>query len=205
MDDDAAKRLVREGYNRISREYRGDAIAPETNYPAWITMLTDGLSNGEPVLDLGCGNGVPVSQALSERYAVTGVDISDVQIQRARRLVPQATFLRADMTEVEFPRASFTAVVSMFALIHVPIAQQRHMIEQIGSWLRPGGRLLATVGHTAWTGIDQNWHGGRMYWSQAGAATYARWLDQAGFDTRSQSFILEGETAHELFLAIRAQ
>jgi cyclopropane fatty-acyl-phospholipid synthase-like methyltransferase len=205
MDDDAAKRLVRDGYNQISHSYRGDTIALGTHYPAWINTLTAGLSDGDPVLDLGCGNGLPVSRLLSERFTVTGVDISDMQVQRARRLVPRATFHRADMTEIELPPASFTAVVSLFALIHLPVAQQPPMIQRIAGWLRRGGHLLATVGHTAWTGIDQNWHGGRMYWSQADAATYARWLDQVGFDIVQQSFIPEGETGHELFLAIRAQ
>jgi cyclopropane fatty-acyl-phospholipid synthase-like methyltransferase len=205
MDDDAAKHLVRDGYNRISHAYRGDTIAAGTHYPAWINTLTAGLSDGDPVLDLGCGNGVPVSQTLSERFTVTGVDISDVQIQRARRLVPNATFHRADMTEIEFPPASFTAVVSLFALIHLPVAHQPQMIQRIAGRLRPGGQLLATVGHQAWTGTEQSWNGSPMYWSQADAATYARWLDQAGFDIRHRSFIPEGETGHELFLAVRAR
>jgi hypothetical protein len=108
------------------------------------------------------------------------------------------------MTEVVFPPASFTAVVSLFALIHIPIAHQRPLIQRIASWLRPGGRLLAIVGHTAWTGTEDNWHGGRMYWSQTDAATYAQWLDDAGFDIVQRSFISEGDSGHELFIAVRA-
>src|SRR5438067_11203086 len=34
---------------------------------------------------------------------VTGVDISDVQGEEARRLVPGGTFIRADATAMEFP------------------------------------------------------------------------------------------------------
>lgn len=204
MDDDAAKRLVRESYNQISHAYRGDAVDAATNYPAWIDDLVAGLSDGDPVLDLGCGNGIPVSQVLSERFDVTGVDISDVQVERARRLAPRATFHRADMTQIHFPPGTFAAVVSLFALIHVPVAQQPRLIKRISSWLRPDGRLLATVGHMAWTGTEDNWHGARMYWSQADAATYAQWLDDAGFDIVSQRFIPEGDTGHELIVAIRA-
>jgi len=43
------------------------------------------------------------------------VDISDVQIERARRLVPGATFIRADVTEIDFPAAGFDAVVCLYA------------------------------------------------------------------------------------------
>src|SRR5262245_52786583 len=52
---------------------------------------------------------------------VTGVDISDVQVERARRFVPGAVFLRADATETDFPPGSFSAVVCLYALIHIPL------------------------------------------------------------------------------------
>ncbi|MCX5096466.1 class I SAM-dependent methyltransferase [Streptomyces sp. NBC_00365] len=55
------------------------------------------------VLDLGCGSGVPVARALATAgHRVTGVDISEVQIRRAREFVPQAEFIRADATDLDF-------------------------------------------------------------------------------------------------------
>jgi SAM-dependent methyltransferase len=98
------KRIVRDGYDRISYEYRDDAgrgaskekpgeRKPSTGYAAWLAELTPSLDDGDPVLDLGCGCGVPATAILAERFSVTGVDISPVQIERARRLVPAATFL----------------------------------------------------------------------------------------------------------------
>jgi cyclopropane fatty-acyl-phospholipid synthase-like methyltransferase len=108
------------------------------------------------------------------------------------------------MTEIAFPTASFSAVVSLFALIHVPVAQHPTMIQRIAGWLRPGGLLMAIVGHSAWTGTKEDWHGGKMYWSHADAATYAEWLAAAGFDIVRQSFVPEGDAGHELFVATRA-
>ncbi len=117
-----AKSLVRRGYDRISNAYRDDVGAANTGYPLWLqTHLFPRLSPPARVLDLGCGNGVPATRMLAERFDVTGVDISDVQIARARRLVPNGTFLRADIATLEFPPESFDAVVSFFALIHVPM------------------------------------------------------------------------------------
>ena len=98
------------------------------------------------VLDLGCGGGGPATRALAARHDVVGVDISERQLERARRLVPDARFLRADATEVAFPPESFDAVVSLFLLGHVPRAKQRPLLERIFGWLAPGGRLLATLG-----------------------------------------------------------
>jgi ubiquinone/menaquinone biosynthesis C-methylase UbiE len=45
---------------------------------------------------------------------VTGVDLSDTMIRRARRLVPRARFVRADMTEVVFPDREFGAVIALY-------------------------------------------------------------------------------------------
>ncbi|MEE1808145.1 class I SAM-dependent methyltransferase [Streptomyces sp. BE133] len=77
------------------------------------------------MLDLGCGSGVPVARALATTgHRVTGVDISEVQIRRAQELLPQAEFIRANATAVDFGQVSFEAVVSFYALIHNPLEEQ---------------------------------------------------------------------------------
>lgn len=196
--------MVRRGYDRISHAYRDDSGAANLGYPAWLDQyLLPRLSPPARVLDLGCGNGVPATQLLAERFDVTGVDISEVQISRARRLVPKATFIRADIAMVEFPAASFAAVVSFFALIHVPVAEQAGILERIGEWLIPGGLLLMTVGHSSWTGVG-DFHGADMYWSQADVATYVTWLDAVGMEVVATEFIPEeAHRGHELVLASR--
>ena len=155
-------------------------------------------------MDVGCGCGVPVARQLAAAgYQVTGVDISDVQVERARRLVPAAVFLRADATELDFPPGSFDAVVCLYALIHMPLDRQPRLLRDIARWLRPGGWFLAVTGQDAWTGTEDNWLGGpaAMWWSQADAATYRTWLAQAGLEVTSQQFVPEGEGGHALFWA----
>jgi cyclopropane fatty-acyl-phospholipid synthase-like methyltransferase len=161
------------------------------------------LSDGEPVLDLGCGCGVPATAILAERFSVTGVDISPVQVERARRLVPAAQFLCQDMSQVEFPSESFMAIVSLLAIIHVPVEEQPGIFRKVSRWLRPGGHLLATVGARAWTGTEENWHGAPMYWSHADRETYLRWLAEAGLNVHWTRFIPEGTGGHTLLLAQR--
>ena len=142
------------------------------------------------VLDLGCGCGVPVASSLADAgHQVTGVDISDVQIERARRLVPAGAFIRADAAQVDFPPASFDAVVCLYALIHLPLDDQPGPLRRVVTWLRPGGWLLATTGYRAWTGTEDNWLGGpaAMWWSHADAGTYRSWLSEAGLDITPRS------------------
>nr|WP_277349601.1 class I SAM-dependent methyltransferase [Planosporangium thailandense] len=164
------------------------------------------LPESAAVLDLGCGCGVPVARLLTRAgHTVTGADISEVQIRRARRLVPDATFVCADATELDFPLATFDAVVCFYALIHMPLTAQPDLIRRIAGWLRPGGWLVATVGDTAWTGREENWLGGpaTMWWSQADASTYRMWLHQAELSVEAQERIPEGTSAHTLFWAQR--
>ena len=166
------------------------------------------IGPGCRVLDLGCGCGIPVARRLASRHSVTGVDLSAVQIARARELVPSAMFICADMTNVDFTEQSFDAIVCLFALIHVPLTEQAGLLRKIRGWLRPNGVLLATVGHQAWTGVEENWlgvAGGDMWWSHADAATYRRWLAAAGFLIEEERFVPEGTSGHTLVLARRVE
>jgi SAM-dependent methyltransferase len=147
---------------------------------------------------------VPATGILAERFLVTGLDISRVQIERARRLVPAARFLCQDMTNSEFAPESFEAIVSFFAVIHLPIKEQPGMFRKLSRWLRPGGYLLATVGDRAWTGTEDDWHGAPMYWSHADRETYLSWLKEAGFEVLWTRFIPEGDSGHTLLLAKKA-
>jgi 2-polyprenyl-3-methyl-5-hydroxy-6-metoxy-1,4-benzoquinol methylase len=199
------KDIVRRGYDALSYLYRGDTEEPE-HYATWLTQLRERVPAGGAILDLGCGCGVPLARDLAASgYEVTGVDLSDVQVERARQLVPAASFLRADATQVELLPSSFDAVVSLYALIHMPLDEQPSLLGRIGRWLRPGGWFLATTGQRAWTGTEDGWLGGEapMWWSHADAATYRAWIEQAGLSVVAQEVIPEGKGAHALFWARR--
>ena len=205
MSDDDRRDVVRRGYDALSHHYRRDD-AEVGQYAPWLDGLLIHLPAAADVLDLGCGCGVPVARSLAnEGHRVTGVDISDVQIQRARDLVPTATFIRADAIELDLPPASFDAVVCLYAIIHIPLAHQPDLIGRIAMWLRPGGWLLATTGHDAWTGTEDQWLGGPapMWWSHTDAATYRTWIRHAGLTITAEDYIPEGAAGHALFWAQR--
>lgn len=196
---------MRHGYDLVSRAYRADD-ADDGLYADWLDVLEKRIASGSSVLDLGCGCGIPVARRMARGRAVTGVDLSPVQIARARELVPDATFVCADMTTLRFPDESFDAITCLFALIHVPLAEQPPLLRDIGRWLRPGGLFVATVGHQAWTGLEKDWlgvKGGDMWWSHADAETYRRWLVEAGLRLELETFVPEGSGGHTFMLATR--
>jgi SAM-dependent methyltransferase len=200
------KDIVRQGYDKVSRAYRGDSFDPADDpyYRRYMNLLLPQLKAGSRVLDLGCGNGIPACSDLAAEHRVTGVDFSSVQIARARALVPAAEFRCEEMTQSRFPPNSFDAVISLYAIIHVPFEEQRELFERIAGWIKPGGRLLVTVGHEAWTGTEENWlgvPGGTMYWSHADRPTYEGWLAELHFQIEESLFIPEGEGGHAVILA----
>jgi SAM-dependent methyltransferase len=199
------KSIVRHGYDLVSRAYRADD-ADDGIYADWLDVLEERVDPGSSILDLGCGCGIPVARRLAQHYAVTGIDLSPVQIDRARDLVPNATFVCADMTTLRFPNESFGAITCLFALIHLPLVDQPTLLRNVAQWLRPGGLFMATVGHQAWTGLEKDWlgvKGGDMWWSHADAETYRRWLVEAGLRLEIERFVPEGAGGHALVLATR--
>jgi SAM-dependent methyltransferase len=196
--------LVRRGYDALSDKYAA-AYSEETKYRAWIEDLLTRLPVAGTVVDLGCGTGVPVARALVQAgHRVTGIDLSEVQLARARERVPGAEFRQGDLTAVTFPAGSLDAVVCLYALFHVPLAEQPPALCRIAGWLRPGGLLVVTTGATAWTGTDPDWLGGGvpMWWGHADAATSRRWLTEAGFVVEHEEPVPEGDgDGHVLFRA----
>ena len=149
---------------------------------------------------------MPVSRDLSTHgHVVTGVDVSDVQTERARRLVPDATFIRADATQLRLPPKSYDAVVALYSIIHMPLTAQPSLLRAIAGWLVPDGLLVLSAGWRAWTGTQIDWLGGDapMWWSHADAATYRRWLTEAGFQVLREEFVAEGDSGHSLCWARR--
>ena len=161
------KRIVADGFDRIAETY---AAWVERNgighREAHLALLEAELADGARVLDLGCGAGVPIARRLAERFEVTGVDISERQVELARRNVPGATFIHGDMAAQSFPAGSFDAVVAFFSIFHLPREEHGAMFAAIASWLRPGGYLVASTGTYSDPGTNEHdWLGAPMYWS----------------------------------------
>ncbi len=199
------REVVARGYDQVSYAYQDDrgTAGAELRRP-WVQRLAALTPAGGRILDLGCGAGVPVARDLAGAFEVTGVDISPVQVRRARVLVPAATFVRGDMTAVDFAAGSFDSVVCLYALIHVPLERQRDLLGRIARWLVPGGHLLMTVGETAWSGTQRDWLGvsdATMFWSHADWQTYQAWLDELRFHIVADGFVAEGDGGHHFVLA----
>ncbi len=175
---------------------------------AALHATTAGVPPGGPVLDLGCGAGVPATAWLAARFTVTGVDISARQIELARQRLPGARLLHADLAGPDLarllPAASFDAIIALYALIHIPRSEHPTVLGRIHAWLRPGGAFLATWPMTAWEGSEDDWEGwgAPMWWSHHGADANLALLRSAGFTVEDATPRTQGG---ETWLWVRAR
>ncbi len=181
---DPHRKLVEAGYDRVAERYLATKDPEDPLVLSALEEVARELPPGAPVLDLGCGAGVPATRWLARRgFDVTGVDLSEGQLGLARRLVPGATFLKADMAELDFDAGTFDAVAAFHSIIHVPREEHPALLGKIYCWLAPGGLFLATLTLTDFVGEDGDWKGwgAPMRWSHYDAATNVAMLRRAGF------------------------
>ncbi len=114
------------------------------------TALVDrvGARPGIRLLDVGVGDGNTAIEAAQRGAAVTGVDITPAQIERARARITElgvdVELELGDAEDLPFADASFDVVVSVMGMIFAPDAARA--ASEMHRVCRPGG----TVAITAW-------------------------------------------------------
>jgi 2-polyprenyl-3-methyl-5-hydroxy-6-metoxy-1,4-benzoquinol methylase len=104
------------------------------------------LPVGATVLDLGCGSGVPVSEALIEMgHQLFGIDASATLIAAyQKRFVSATAGCESVETSLFFGR-KFDGVVAIGLLFLLEPEVQRLIVRKVGEALAPGGRFLFTA------------------------------------------------------------
>lgn len=182
IDPGDARRQVRDSHDRLGSAYadwaRGNDDPVRARYSA---LARETFPVQSHVLDLGCGDGSMLTAQLAEGRCVTGVDISPEQLRSASSAIPDARFICADITEIEFPEESFDGIVAFYCLTHVPQANLPDLIRNIARWLRPGGVYIGSFGTADETGsIEENWLGVPMFFSGFAPDQNRDLVDQVG-------------------------
>jgi phosphatidylethanolamine/phosphatidyl-N-methylethanolamine N-methyltransferase len=100
---------------------------------------------GPTILDVGVGTGLELP-LFSPASSVTGVDLSEAMLRRARarvlgeRLAAVAGLCVMDAMRLGFPDAAFDAVVAPFVMTVVP--DPAATLEEFARVLRPGGEIV---------------------------------------------------------------
>lgn len=167
-------------YDLIAEDWH--ASRREFTAQKYVDLVVGRLEPGAGVLDVGCGTGEPVARYLVEKgFRVVGVDESEAMLEIARRVVPSAEFVRADMRELELD-GQFAAVVVWDSLFHVERGRHRAVLQKLSSLLAPGGLLLLSAGGTGHAGFTSEMHGQTFFYSAHDPEETLRLLASAGFE-----------------------
>jgi putative AdoMet-dependent methyltransferase len=125
------------GYDRAVSDERHPIRA---GYGACLDWVASHVAEGERVLDLGSGTG---NLALRlPPCALTCVDVSREMTRIARGKVARpAAWVQADLLAyLDAPRGPFDAIVSTYAIHHLPDEEKPVLFARIRAALAPGGR-----------------------------------------------------------------
>ncbi len=118
------------------------------DYPAvarFITSAADacvhaaGVSPGDHVLDVACGNGNAAIAAARAGGIATGVDITPELLDAARAVAPDVEWIEGDAQDLPFDDDSFDVVLSTFGSMFAP--DHHRAAAEIARVLRPAGRI----------------------------------------------------------------
>lgn len=192
--------LVKEGYNKAAENYSAERDSFQNQ--KYLEKLIEYLSTGSTILDLGCGSGIPVDKYLTEHnYKVLGIDISEKQIELAKKNLPEQFFEVKDMSELQETEYQADAVVSFYAIFHMPKEQHEELFKKINTFLPENGLILVTMGSSEWEGIEEDFHGAKMFWSHYGAEKNKEIVRQAGFEILFDEVDDSGGEKHLVILA----
>jgi SAM-dependent methyltransferase len=135
-------------YDGIADWYDTEFQPAPLESETWETLVGLLGKGSGALIDVGCGTGV-YTAALAERgWEVTGVDISEDMLRRARAHGVRA--VQADATSLPFDVASFDAAVSV--LTNTDVDDLSAMVQEIARVLRPGAPFVHLAVHPCFIG-----------------------------------------------------
>lgn len=97
------------------------------------------LDKNAHILDLCCGAGQTTEFLVQYSHNVIGLDASLLALKRAKKRVPEATYVEGLAEELPFADATFDVVQTSVALHEMKPEQLDQILEQVYRVLKPGG------------------------------------------------------------------
>jgi methionine biosynthesis protein metW len=194
---------IRDSYDKICEQWCD--FRKNTKINRCVAEFSELLRPGSKVLDAGCGTGYPISAYLVEKgFAVTGIDISERMIEKARRLgLKSASFLVRDLLDFH-PPEKYDAVIAFDSLWHVSHDRQKEIYAVVSSLMNIGGYFLFTHGDKDGSIVGEMF-GERFYHSALDVEEVHALLAACGFSVLSSVENYKEETTGDRGLLVIAK
>jgi SAM-dependent methyltransferase len=130
----------RSGVNRFHRYYCASPGWARLVQTTLVPAVLEGTELGRRVLEIGPGPGL-TTEVLAETAAeLTAIEIDPTLARATRHRVPTARVVQADATRMPFADGTFSAVVCLTMLHHLPFPElQDRLFTEVHRVLVPGG------------------------------------------------------------------
>ena len=142
------------GYEAIARDfiaYRSKSTIGAEAVRSWARTLMPKAV----ILDLGCGNGIPITEALvQDGYALYGIDSSPTLISSYRENFPDLRVACEPIERSSYFHRKFDGVVAWGLIFLLSETVQSEIIHRVSNILNPGGQFLFTSPEKSCTWTD---------------------------------------------------
>jgi len=111
----------------------------------FIDFITANIPPANNVLDFGCGPGVYL-KLLSDRYKISGIDVSQAMIEKAKQVLPYGSFYCENFLLQEFTQ-KYTLIYSISTLEYVPVSKIKLFFKKCYDLLDEDGYLFIQYPH----------------------------------------------------------
>jgi cyclopropane fatty-acyl-phospholipid synthase-like methyltransferase len=193
-------KLIKDGYNQIAEGYL--QTRDQFKNLKYLEKFVKLLKPNSKILDLGCGAGKPIDEFLVKKgFKVIGLDISEKQIELAKKNVPEGEFYLKDISLLKKEEYQIDAIVSFYAIFHISRESHFELFKKINSFLPKGGLILVTMGSSEWEGIENDFHGTKMSWSHYGQEKNREIIEKADFEILLDEIDTSGGEKHQIIIA----
>lgn len=135
---------IHNDYDKLVDQYSKSHIKPDKQYSMLPTILAL-CSGGKHIVDVGCGDGFFTEQLANTAEKVTGIDISEQQLHKAReKQIKHAVFQHADMNTFDYSRADVVNAPYVINYLET-IAEVQHFFSRVYKGIKKGGKIVGIV------------------------------------------------------------
>ena len=114
-------------------------------YPKEIKKIFSIISKNNPkVLEIGCGSGRDAKEILKYTNDYLGIDFSEGMIKQAKKFVPEADFIIADLEEFIFPE-KLDVIFAAASLLHSDKENLKNFFNKAYDTLNKGGVIFISL------------------------------------------------------------
>jgi ubiquinone/menaquinone biosynthesis C-methylase UbiE len=134
-------------YDTVAKEYSESFFGEHEKKPKDQEILrrfSQEIGDRRPVWDFGCGPGQTAKYLQDLGIEISGLDLSEKILERARTIHPEIHFRKGNILDLEFENDSIAGVVAFYAIVHFTEEQVGMAFREVFRVLQPDGIFLFT-------------------------------------------------------------